>query len=174
MHNNSLCKISPVTGLEWPRGFQEVKVPRFHDYGTALATGRLYPQKMLLALISVNRLSRPQGHSAIGRILCQWKIPTQAGIEPATFRFVAQHLNHCATAVPLYPMKTPRKYNSASWARYVTPFAKDRNWSIDRRIGACHCCYWCHLQDIFLTIINRKFDVYWTLHHLDNWRIKSN
>ena len=31
-----------------------------------------------------------QGHSAIGRI----------GTEPATFRFVAQHLNHCAAAVP--------------------------------------------------------------------------
>jgi hypothetical protein len=29
------------------------------------------------------------------------KIPlTPAGIEPATFRVVAQHLNHCATAVP--------------------------------------------------------------------------
>jgi hypothetical protein len=25
---------SPVTGLEWPRGFQEVMVPRFHDNGT--------------------------------------------------------------------------------------------------------------------------------------------
>jgi hypothetical protein len=25
---------SPVTVLEWPRGFQEVKVPRFHDKGT--------------------------------------------------------------------------------------------------------------------------------------------
>jgi len=25
---------------------------------------------------------------------------TPAGIEPATFRFVPQHLNHCATAVP--------------------------------------------------------------------------
>jgi hypothetical protein len=25
---------SPVTGLEWPRGFQEVKVPRFLDNGT--------------------------------------------------------------------------------------------------------------------------------------------
>ena len=25
---------------------------------------------------------------------------TQPGIEPATYRFVAQHLNHCATAVP--------------------------------------------------------------------------
>jgi len=23
-----------VTGLEWPRGFQEVKVPRLHDNGT--------------------------------------------------------------------------------------------------------------------------------------------
>ena len=22
---------SPITGLEWPRGLQEVKVPRFHD-----------------------------------------------------------------------------------------------------------------------------------------------
>ena len=29
-----------------------------------------------------------------------------AGIEPATFRFVAQHLNHCATAVP----------NSSKWS----------------------------------------------------------
>jgi len=27
---------------------------------------------------------------------------TPAGIEPATFRFIAQHLNHCATAVPIF------------------------------------------------------------------------
>jgi len=27
-------KNSPVTALKWPRGFQEVKVPRFHDNGT--------------------------------------------------------------------------------------------------------------------------------------------
>ena len=26
---------------------------------------------------------------------------TPAGIEPATFRFVAQHLNHYATSVPV-------------------------------------------------------------------------
>jgi hypothetical protein len=31
------------------------------------------------------------------------KIPlTPAGIEPANFRFVAQRLNHCATAVPIF------------------------------------------------------------------------
>ena len=33
---------------------------------------------------------------------------TPAGIEPATFRFVAQHLNHCATAVPTVDI---RKFN---------------------------------------------------------------
>jgi hypothetical protein len=27
-------KSSPVTGLGWARGFQEVKVPRFHENGT--------------------------------------------------------------------------------------------------------------------------------------------
>ena len=61
------------------------------------------------------RLSRPQGHSAIGRILCQWKISmTPAVIEPATFQFVAQHLNHCATAVPLQKLRTKHKH----WRQY--------------------------------------------------------
>ena len=46
-------------------------------------------------------MSRTQGHSAIGRILCQLKLPvTPAVIEPAFFRFVANLLNYCATAVP--------------------------------------------------------------------------
>jgi hypothetical protein len=31
---NEVGKGSPVTGLEWPRGFQEVKVPRLHNNGT--------------------------------------------------------------------------------------------------------------------------------------------
>ena len=31
---HTYCKSSsPVTGLEWPRGFQEVKVPTFRDNG---------------------------------------------------------------------------------------------------------------------------------------------
>jgi len=44
------------------------------------------------------RLSRPQGHSAIGRIFMSMKNPlAPAGIEPATFQFLAQHLNRCDT-----------------------------------------------------------------------------
>ena len=35
---------------------------------------------------------------------------TPAGIEPATFRFVAQHLNHCATAVPPKNLEDLRLY----------------------------------------------------------------
>jgi len=35
--SNNICKkrySSPYTCLEWPRGFQEFKVPRFHNNGT--------------------------------------------------------------------------------------------------------------------------------------------
>ena len=91
---------------------------------SASRTGRLYPQEMLLVLIS-KRLSRSQIHSAIGRILCQRKIPmTPAGFEPATFRFVAQHLNHCATAVPGHIMPWRSVYSAFlfSYLRHIKSY----------------------------------------------------
>jgi len=91
------------------RGFQRVpgsygshitwKWPRMMVRLSALHTKPFNHQEIFLLLISIRGwvdsmfIVRSEG-------LCQWKISmTPSGIDPGTFQFVTQHLNHCATAV---------------------------------------------------------------------------
>ena len=97
-------KSNPTTGLERPRGFQEDEAPRFQDNRhmkvvrlSALRTGRLYPPGNIPGTHFCQRLGRPQGHNAAGRIMSMKKIQR---IEPATFRLVAQCLNQLRYRVP--------------------------------------------------------------------------
>ena len=67
-------------GLDRPWGFQEVEALRFQDNRhmkvvrlSALRTSCLTPQEIFLVLISLKRLSWPQGQSVAGRIMSMQK-----------------------------------------------------------------------------------------------------
>ena len=99
-------KTVPLQACTGPEGSRKLRFPNFvttaRDGGrlSALRTSRLYPQEILLLLISVRGWVDPSAKCYRKDIMSIKNPLTPAGIEPPTYRFVVQHLNHCIPRSP--------------------------------------------------------------------------
>jgi len=90
--NKEKGKISPITGPMCPEGSRKF---RFLDYVLMAQNGGKVVSLTHRAFLT------PRKYSWFSYLLeaDHEKNTTPSGIEPPTFGFVAQHLNHCATVV---------------------------------------------------------------------------
>jgi hypothetical protein len=113
----------PLQALTVPEGSRRSRLPDSRHMKvarlSALRTGRFYPQEIFLVLICVRGWVDPRV-LVLPEGLCQWKIPmTPSGIDHATFRFLAQCLNHCATACPPIYIWQNKDKSTLIWELYI-------------------------------------------------------
>jgi hypothetical protein len=97
---------------------------------SALRTGRIYriyTQEILLVLISVRGWVDPRAIVRLEVFMSMKNSMTPSEIEPVTLWFVAQYLNHCATAVPVCNI------NFIKWLSLMTFHLLHIN------LGPCNC-----------------------------------
>ena len=104
-HNvKKLCKSVPLHAWSGPEGSRKLRFPDFmtmaQNCGKVVrpyAPAAFTPQKCSWHSFLLEAESTP-GPYCDRKVFISMKNPlTPAGFEPATFRFVAQHLKHCGT-----------------------------------------------------------------------------
>ena len=100
-------KAVPLQAWSGPEGSRKLRFPDFvtiaRDGGKVVSiTHRplFTPRKYSWYSFLLEAESTPGPHCDQKDFISMKNSLIPAGIKPATFRFVAQHLNHCATAVP--------------------------------------------------------------------------
>jgi hypothetical protein len=94
----------------------------------------------------------------------RWKIPmTPSGISPATFRFAAQYLNHCANTCPPV-MITGLDYYS-SWKLVVVKLALTLHWGIviqsDKKVCVHLTIIIQRVTNNVQSVLRQSSDIYW-------------
>jgi len=127
---------------------------------SVLRTDRLYHQEMLPVLISVKGWVDPKAIVRSEEFYANKRIPmTPAGIEPATFQFVAQHVNHCNTARNFVIICV--KFNTGDPQIILLSSGK-----LTENRPRKNVCYGLLLLIVIMTRVGYTI-LYWMVHYLD-------